>query len=97
MIFLNNCLVYEMLKNSEKCRSQVVWAYRDVFQFTCFVWPTVQNPKIFSLLSSMTKTANPDIGELETDNSWTFCLTNDRNDKSINKIIFCWSGNRSAD
>lgn len=53
IIFSTNCLVYRRLGKLGQ-NSQVHRAHGDIFT-SCFIKPTVQNPKIISLLSSKTK------------------------------------------
>ena len=69
-----NCLLYKMAENSDKCSSQFLRVWGDVFKALVL---SVQNPKIFSLVSYNTKTGRKSpVWEAEHSIFCHFCMGN---------------------
>ncbi len=78
IIFLITCFVYEMSEYSDKSLLQFPKAQGQIASFNR---PMVQNQKIFSSASYMTKKSiKSSQWEAVWQNVWHFCLKNDWND-----------------
>lgn len=83
IILTMNLLVYKMSENSKNISNIISKSPNWRLQMSCFVRPTVQNPRVFSLLSHRTKKSSKST-QLRSWNWWTF-------------YFFAWKKNDSND